>query len=43
MNYLHRAGLALVLIAALPVEAQVPLSEDTFRESRSSKCVFRPK
>ena len=37
MNYLHHAGLALVLIAALPVEAQVPLSEDTFRQSRSSK------
>jgi hypothetical protein len=37
MIYLHRAGLALVLIAALPVEAQVPLSEETFRESGSSK------
>jgi hypothetical protein len=37
MNYLHRAGLALVLIAALPVEAQVPLSEGTFQEFRSSK------
>lgn len=37
MIYLHRAGLAWMLIAALPVEAQVPLSEETFRESGSSK------
>jgi hypothetical protein len=37
MTYLRRACLALVLIAILPVEAQVPLSEETFREAGSSK------
>ena len=37
MIYLHRAGLALVLIAALPVEAQGPFTEETFRESGSTR------
>ena len=37
MIYPRRTSLALMLLAALPVEAQVPLSEETFRESGSSK------
>jgi hypothetical protein len=35
--YMRHAGLALVLIGALRVEAQVPLSEGAFQQSGSSK------
>ena len=39
INYLHRVCLAFALLAALPVAAQVPLSEHAYKESRSTKGI----